>query len=180
MKIVIAKKPKCIDYNVWESPVGNILVAASDGTVIRIILPAENKENPVNILKKEFYGIPCTANTLKLKSIMKELDEYFQKRRKIFTTKLTFLTGTPFQQSVWKALSHVPYGEIRTYGDIAVKVGRPKAFRAVGGANHANPIPILIPCHRVIGANGSLVGFGGGLEMKAKLLQLEKHPNRII
>ena len=173
MKIKKLKKPEQIDYTIWKSPVGDILAAAANGTIIRIMLPSENKNNPVHLLKKEFSGIPCRENFIKLKSIIRELDEYFQRKRKVFTRNLAFLSGTPFQQSVWKVLIQVPYGETRTYGDIARTVGRPKAFRAVGGANNANPIPIIIPCHRIIGANGSLVGFGGGLDMKAKLLKLE-------
>jgi len=174
MKIVELDKPQQIDYAVWRSPVGDILVAAAEGAVIRIMLPAENQIDPVNSLQKEFSGIPCVENPSKLKNIIKELDAYFQNGRKTFTLNLAFLNGTKFQKSVWKALAQVPYGETRTYGDIARKIGKPKAFRVVGGANNANPIPIMIPCHRIIGADGSLVGFGGGLEMKARLLQLEK------
>ena len=84
------------------------------------------------------------------------------------------LHGTPFQERVWAALREIPYGETRSYKDIAEAIGHPKAFRAVGMANHANPIFIAIPCHRVIGASGSLVGYGGGLEMKKALLELER------
>ena len=174
MKIVEIGKPRKIDYAMWRSPVGNILVAAAEGTVIRIMLPAENRKNPIKSLQKNFSEIPCVENPSKLKNIIQELDAYFQNDRKTFTQNLAFVNGTKFQKSVWKTLAQVPYGETRTYGDIARKIGKPKAFRAVGGANNANPIPIMIPCHRIIGADGSLVGFGGGLEMKARLLQLEK------
>ena len=84
------------------------------------------------------------------------------------------MEGTPFQRQVWDALKDIPYGGTRTYADIARSVGREKAVRAVGGANHANPVPIIVPCHRVIGANGSLTGYGGGLRIKEYLLRLER------
>ena len=85
------------------------------------------------------------------------------------------LQGTPFQMKVWQALREIPYGRTASYGEIARKIGSPGASRAVGGANHRNPLPIVIPCHRVIGANGRLVGFGGGLEIKEALLRLERN-----
>lgn len=102
-----------------------------------------------------------------------ELGEYFSGQRTVFSVPLA-PQGTPFQQLVWKALLRIPYGEVRSYGEIAAAIGRPGAARAVGGANHKNPVPILIPCHRVIGADGSLTGYGGGLSIKEKLLELEK------
>ena len=83
------------------------------------------------------------------------------------------LRGTPFQLDVWQALQQIPYGEVRSYADVAAHVGRPRAVRAVGMANHANPVPIVVPCHRVIGSNRSLTGYGGGLDLKERLLQLE-------
>ena len=103
----------------------------------------------------------------------RQLSEYFEKRRKKFDLPI-LLRGTPFQLLVWNALLYIPYGEVRTYGDIAKIIGKPKASRAVGGACHNNPVGIIVPCHRVIGAGGSLTGFGGGLELKEKLLKLEK------
>ena len=103
----------------------------------------------------------------------RQLDEYFAGTRKTFGFPYR-LKGTPFQKKVWAALCEIPYGETRSYKDIAEDVGSPRAFRAVGMANHANPIFIAIPCHRVIGAGGALVGYGGGLEMKKALLELEK------
>lgn len=102
-----------------------------------------------------------------------QLKEYFAGIRRSFDLPLK-PAGTEFQRAVWSALCTIPYGETRTYGDIAAQLGRPKAFRAVGMANHSNPLPIFIPCHRVIGADGSLTGYAGGLERKALLLQLEK------
>lgn len=108
-----------------------------------------------------------------------ELTEYLAGKRKIFTVPFT-LKGTDFQMKVWNALCAIPYGETRSYKDIAVAVGSPKAFRAVGMANNKNPISIIVPCHRVIGADGSLVGYGGGLDMKTALLNLEKRGAGII
>lgn len=102
----------------------------------------------------------------------KELEEYFAGERKVFTLPLS-PSGTQFQQSVWEALRTIPYGETRTYGEIAAVVGRPKAARAVGMANHDNPLLIFTPCHRVIGKSGSLTGFACGLEAKRQLLELE-------
>lgn len=100
------------------------------------------------------------------------LDAYFDRQRVTFDLPLA-PAGTPFQRSVWDALRAIPYGETVSYGEIARRVGRPAAVRAVGAANGSNPIPILIPCHRVIGANGTLTGYGGGLDRKRKLLALE-------
>ena len=102
-----------------------------------------------------------------------QLEAYFAGRRKSFDLPLA-PQGTSFQREVWTALLQIPYGEVRTYADIARAVNRPKGFQAVGGANHKNPIPIVIPCHRVIGSDGSLTGYAWGLERKQQLLDLEK------
>jgi methylated-DNA-[protein]-cysteine S-methyltransferase len=102
----------------------------------------------------------------------RQLMEYFEKKRKIFDLPIT-LNGTDFQKSVWNALLGVPWGETRTYGQIAEIIGNPKASRAVGMANNRNPISIIVPCHRIIGTNGALVGYGGGLDIKRLLLDLE-------
>lgn len=102
-----------------------------------------------------------------------ELSEYFQGRRTEFSVPLN-PSGTQFQKQVWKALREIPYGETRSYKEIAEVIGNPKACRAVGMANHKNPLPILVPCHRVIGSDGSLTGYAGGLEIKKKLLCLER------
>ncbi|MDT4761542.1 methylated-DNA--[protein]-cysteine S-methyltransferase [Sphaerochaeta sp. PS] len=102
-----------------------------------------------------------------------ELDEYFAGKRKVFTVPLS-TKGSPFQQKVWNALLRIPYGETCSYADIALEIENPKAFRAVGMANNRNKIGIIIPCHRVIGKDGTLVGYAGGLEFKLALLDLEK------
>ena len=107
-----------------------------------------------------------------LKRTQEEIWEYLDGRRKYFDLPICLL-GTSFQQVVWQALRDIPYGETRTYGEVAAAIGRKGAARAVGMANHVNPLPIIVPCHRVIGANGKLTGYAGGLEIKRKLLELE-------
>ncbi len=103
-----------------------------------------------------------------------QIVEYLEGERKVFDFPIT-LTGTAFQKKVWEALIKIPYGETRTYKDIALEIGSPNACRAVGGANNKNPILIAVPCHRVIGKSGDLVGFAGGIELKKLLLELEKN-----
>lgn len=106
-----------------------------------------------------------------------QLDEYFQGKRTVFSLPFK-LTGTPFQLAVWKELQNIPYGKTTSYKEIAQKINKPKAYRAVGMANNKNPLPIIIPCHRVIGSNGKLIGYAGGLKLKNYLLELEKsHTN---
>ena len=106
-----------------------------------------------------------------------QLDEYFQGKRTTFSLPFK-LTGTPFQLTVWKELQNIPYGKTTSYKEIAQKINKPKAYRAVGMANNKNPLPIIIPCHRVIGSNGKLIGYAGGLNLKNYLLELEKsHTN---
>ena len=102
----------------------------------------------------------------------RQLDEYFARRRRTFELPLS-VSGTPFQEQVWLTLAEIPYGETISYAELARWVGRPQAFRAVGQANGANPIPIILPCHRVIAADGSIGGYGGGLPTKRRLLALE-------
>lgn len=106
-----------------------------------------------------------------------QLDEYFQGKRTTFSLPFK-LTGTPFQLAVWKELQNIPYGQTTSYKEIAQKINKPKAYRAVGMANNKNPLPIITPCHRVIGSNGKLIGYAGGLKLKNYLLELEKsHTN---
>ena len=145
-------------------------------------------ESPIGVLKIEYNGNAITSlvktnekfwRTDDLPIIVKlkkELDEYFVGKRKVFDLPLKF-NGTKFQEQVWDALLKIPYGETKTYKDIATAVGNYKASRAVGMANNKNNIIILIPCHRVIGSNGKLVGYAGGLETKEYLLNLEKKYN---
>lgn len=122
-----------------------------------------------------FGRLPCQGQegpTPLLEETTRQLSEYFAGNRREFTLPL-LLKGTPFQRRVWDALKTIPYGETRSYGELAKAIGSPKSCRAVGGANHRNPISIIVPCHRVVGASGSLTGYGGGLENKRFLLDLE-------
>ena len=114
-----------------------------------------------------------TASAGILQEASRQLAEYFAGQRKSFTLPYA-MQGTRWQRSVWQALTRIPYGETRSYRQIAEQVGNPRAFRAVGMANNRNPLPILVPCHRVIGADGSLVGYASGVAIKQKLLQLEQ------
>ena len=109
-----------------------------------------------------------------MKECMRQLDEYFQGRRQEFSIPL-LREGTDFQKAVWRQLQQIPFGETASYGDVARAIGSPKAFRAVGNANNKNPMPVIIPCHRVIGSDGKLVGFGGGIWRKVWLLDHEKN-----
>ncbi|KAA1188821.1 methylated-DNA--[protein]-cysteine S-methyltransferase [Pseudohalioglobus sediminis] len=149
-------------YQYFESPVGRLRLL-SYGTSLAAI----EFEN----LQAERADSSERADAV-LTECARQLDAYFSGNRRDFALPLA-PGGTAFQQQVWRALADIPYGELRSYRDIARVIGRPKAMRAVGAANGRNPIPIVVPCHRVIGSNGSLTGFAGGLEAKRVLLALE-------
>jgi methylated-DNA-[protein]-cysteine S-methyltransferase len=157
------KANKRSNYHIYNSPYGAITIV-SDGSAITALwlkeIPVEDGINEKDAL---------------IDRARKQLDEYFAGNRREFDLPLSPY-GTDFQQAVWKELLAIPYGETRSYGQVAQNIGKPKACRAVGMANNKNPISVVIPCHRVIGADGSLTGYGGGLEMKRKLLDLEKGP----
>ena len=137
------------------------------------ITEKDGKITNVYITSKELLQDTQLCETPLLKEAARQLKSYFAGELKEFSLPLE-PSGTDFMKQVWAALCGIPYGKTATYGEIAEKVGRPKAARAVGLANNRNPIPIFIPCHRVIGADGSLTGYAGGLDMKKKLLDLEK------
>lgn len=153
-------------YKTLKSPVGALKLVASDKGLAAILWenddPKRVRLNPV----AEDKNYPV------LLEVERQLNDYFAGKRKKFSLKLDFV-GTEFQKKVWEALLTIPFGETRTYGDIAKQIDNPKAVRAVGAANGKNPISIIAPCHRVIGSNGTLTGFAGGLEIKAYLLGLE-------
>lgn len=131
----------------------------------------------VQVLKVKPEDLPLSGFLLRETKLLKEADrqlrEYFSGQRKEFALPL-LLRGTDFQKKVWQALCEVPFGQTASYQEIAQRIGSPKACRAVGQANHHNPVSIIVPCHRVIGKNGALTGYGGGMEMKQYLLTLEK------
>ena len=148
-----------------QTPIGIICIEASKEAVTALYLDRKEFLADIQFLKE--------PETDLLEKAGNQLIEYFQGKRKNFDLPLE-PAGTEFQKKVWKALCTIPYGQTKSYGEIAAQIGNPKACRAVGGANNKNPIMIFIPCHRVIGADGSLVGFGGGLDAKKYMLNLEK------
>ncbi|MEX2489843.1 MAG: methylated-DNA--[protein]-cysteine S-methyltransferase [Pseudomonadales bacterium] len=154
-----------MDYTYLESPLGNLLIAGDHEELKYIGFPSGKA--------KLIPGDGWIRDDTQFRDAKKQLQEYFTGVRASFDLKLR-PDGTEFQLAVLSALQRIPYGATRSYRDIAESIGRPKAVRAVGAANGRNPLPIVIPCHRVIGANGSLTGFGGGLEAKAYLLDLER------
>jgi methylated-DNA-[protein]-cysteine S-methyltransferase len=159
-----------MNYCYLESPIGTLLVAGDDGGVRRIEFPKNGSPGrPEQDWQESMAGAVGEA--------ARQLREYFGGRRKDFDLPLA-PDGTPFQRNVWRHLQDIPYGETISYGELAKRVGNPKASRAVGAANGLNPLPIVIPCHRVIGSNGKLTGFGGGLPTKEALLTLEKAGSR--
>ena len=131
------------------------------------------QDDAVTLLRRTSEPVRDEGRTALTDMVFQQVTEYLSGRRREFNFPY-LLRGTDFQRKVWRALCAIPYGETRTYGEIAAAVGNPTACRAVGMANHQNPILIAVPCHRVIGANGKLVGYGSGLDMKESLLQLEK------
>lgn len=149
------------------SPVGRLKLVANSQALVAVVW--EN-EQPKCLSSKQL--LPCADHPILL-ATQKQLSEYFAGQRQHFDLPLTF-EGTEFQQKVWQALLSIPFAETRSYRDIAAQIGNVKAVRAVGAANGKNPISIIAPCHRVIGANGQLVGFAGGLNNKHILLQLEQ------
>jgi methylated-DNA-[protein]-cysteine S-methyltransferase len=155
-----------LSYKFMASPVGELKLIASDEGLVAVMWESSRPQPVALDASVENPTCPLLLRT------EKELNEYFSRKRKAFTVPLD-MRGTHFQKQVWEALLAIPFGETRSYGQIANQLGNPKATRAVGAANGQNPIPIIVPCHRVIGANGSLTGFGGGLEIKEQLLALE-------
>ena len=141
-----------------ESPIGPLTLTEEDGALIRLDFGKKGQAGPETPLLAEARN---------------QLEQYFSGSLRRFTLPLQ-PKGTPFQQKVWAALLQIPWGETRTYGQVAAMIGQPKACRAVGMANNRNPLPIFIPCHRVIGANGQLTGYAGGLPAKERLLALEQ------
>lgn len=152
-------------YYRYDSPIGFLGIREIDNFITHINFLLPETKTPLNE-NDRIIETDLIAKTYK------ELCEYFERKRKSFSIPLA-LEGTAFQKKVWKALENIPYGKVFTYKDIALEVNSPKGFRAVGGACNKNPIPIIIPCHRVIGSSGNLTGYAGGLGIKEKLLAIE-------
>ena len=148
-------------YYFYKTPIGRLQIFADSKYITGISFFEKKVQDAIE------------EETPLIKRMYLELEEYFTGKRKSFDVPVS-PNGTFFQQSVWKALQAIPYGETRSYKQIAEMIGKPTACRAVGMANNRNPIPIIIPCHRVVGTNGDLTGYAGGLDIKRKLLEIEK------
>lgn len=146
-------------FLIYSSPIGQLYLSETDGYLSGIDFDAPSPDH-------------IADESEVLLETKKQLEEYFEGKRKIFNLPLA-LRGTPFQLKVWNALTEIPYGKTCSYADIALAIGNPKAVRAVGMANNRNPLMIVIPCHRVIGKDGSLVGYAGGVNVKSQLLSME-------
>jgi methylated-DNA-[protein]-cysteine S-methyltransferase len=154
-------------YKTIPSPIGNLKLIGSDEGLAAVLWENDNPRRVRVRAEAEDSGHPV------LLEAERQLTEYFDGKRKSFSLKLDPM-GTKFQNDVWQALLAIPFGETRSYGELARQLGNPQASRAVGAANGKNPLSIVVPCHRVIGSTGKLTGFAGGLKAKAHLLQLEK------
>jgi methylated-DNA-[protein]-cysteine S-methyltransferase len=157
-------------YCYIDSPIGRLLLVGAGDALTTIDFqngPRPRRPDPDWI-----------DNAAPFEAAIAELHDYFAGSRRAFTVPLA-PSGTPFQLRVWRALLDIPYGETTSYGELARRLGQPTASRAVGLANGSNPLPVIIPCHRVIGANGSLTGYGGGLPIKQRLLALERSGERL-
>lgn len=146
-------------YFYYTTAIGPLVIGEEDGYITRIKFSAPS-------------DMPCGETPL-IKKAHAQIEEYLRGERTAFDLPLR-AEGTSFQKKVWDVLASIPYGEVRTYGQVAAQAGNPKACRAVGMANNRNPLAVVVPCHRVIGANGTLTGYAGGLGVKEKLLDLEK------
>jgi methylated-DNA-[protein]-cysteine S-methyltransferase len=160
-----------ISYMQIESPIGPLLLAADDAGLREILFVHGRHSAKPDPSWQE--------NPAPLKKTIDQLYSYFAGELEAFDLPLA-PKGTPFQQSVWRNLCDIPFGKTISYGELALRIGNPKASRAVGLANGSNPIPIIIPCHRVIGSTGKLTGYGGGLPIKEKLLALERRQLRLL
>ncbi len=157
-------------HNVFDGQ--NLYVAVTDQGLCRITWPTESFETLKKWTGKKVHNAKLIEDEEKVSDYKQQLAEYLDGKREAFSVPIDF-KGTVFQTSVWRALTDIPFGETRSYSEIAHAIGNPKAVRAVGTANGANPVPIVVPCHRVIGKSNELTGFRGGLKAKERLLHLE-------
>jgi O-6-methylguanine DNA methyltransferase len=158
-----------------ETPIGAIRLASTEKGLAYVELPRASGCGMRGWLHRHLPGARCIESSDRNRPASEQILEYLGGERTEFVLPLD-LRGTTFQRQVWEALQGIPFGERRSYGDIAVAVGRPKAVRAVGTANGSNPVSLVVPCHRVINADGKLGGYGGGLPLKARLLAMESRP----
>lgn len=169
------KKRSFLYYDEMDSPLGKLTLISTEQGLCRIDYGSfRDVESKINSwARKYFLCVEIIRQEEILKEAKEQLQEYFDDKRDVFQLKIDFY-GTPFQQKVWHSLASIPYGETRSYKDIALAIQAPKAVRAVGGAINKNPLSIIYPCHRVIGSNGALVGYAGGLDRKQHLLTHEQ------
>lgn len=167
----MASDTAATQYAYLDSPIGRLLLAGRAGALSLIyFLSGRGRMTPDPAWQEDPRPFA---------EARRQLDAYFAGRLEVFDLPLA-LDGTPFQVKVWRAVAEIPYGQTRAYGDVARRIRRPSAVRAVGAANGQNPLPIIIPCHRVIGSNGSLTGYGGGLPIKRALLALESRQRSLV
>lgn len=156
----------------FATPVGEVFAAVDEeGALVQLYFLGKHRAKEITD-KLEEAGHSITWNARALSEVHRQINEYFARRRKIFEIRLRLL-GTVFQMRVWSELLQIPYGQTRSYGELAARIGQPRASRAVGRANATNPVSLIVPCHRVIGADRGLTGYGGGIDIKKKLLILE-------
>jgi methylated-DNA-[protein]-cysteine S-methyltransferase len=160
-----------VAYDLVATPVGTLFVAATERGLCRIAYDTE-PERELDSLSRVF-GLRVLRSTTPIDPARRQLDEYFEGKRQRFDLAVDLALQADFNRRVLRELARVPYGEVVTYGELAARAARPRAARAVGTVMNRNPLPIVLPCHRVIGSNGKLVGYGGGLHRKEALLRLE-------
>ena len=160
-----------VAYDLVDTPIGKLFVATTERGLCRIVYDAE-PDREIELLARRF-GNRVLRSAEPIDPARRELDEYFERRRTRFDLQIDLAVVADFNRRVLDELAQVPYGEVVTYGELAARAARPRAARAVGTVMNRNPLPIVLPCHRVIGANGKLTGYGGGLHRKEALLRLE-------
>ena len=160
-----------VSFDVAETPIGPLLLAVTERGLCRISFDPEPERETETLART--FGVRVLRAPREVDDVRRELDEYFEGRRREFDLALDLRGREGFSRLILERLAQVPYGEVTTYRSLAVEAGNPRAARAVGTIMNRNPIPIVLPCHRVVGSNGSLVGYGGGLERKRLLLDLE-------
>ncbi|MBI3448019.1 MAG: methylated-DNA--[protein]-cysteine S-methyltransferase [Acidobacteria bacterium] len=166
------KSREVISYAKVKTRLGPMFAAVTSRGVCRIALTTKSEEAFVEEVRKQ-TGVTPVHDPAKLAGVERELQEYFDGKRKVFSLKVDLSHITAFQSKVLHATARIPFGRVISYGELAAMIGRGKAARAVGGALGSNPVPLVVPCHRVVGSNGSLTGFGGGINMKKALLKGE-------
>jgi methylated-DNA-[protein]-cysteine S-methyltransferase len=158
-------------YDLVDTPLGALLIATTERGLCRIVYDADPELEAERLART--FGVRVLRSAKPIDPVRRELDEYFEGERQSFDLPLDVALLADFNRRVLRELARVPYGEVVTYGELAARAERPRAARAVGTVMNRNPLPIVLPCHRVIGANGSLTGYGGGLPRKEALLRLE-------